>query len=82
METVKRETKKPFSLLSKQEKKEMVQSLQSMRLVLRSNSKKKRALKGGSKKAKKKPFKFDDPKVQAMFDLLPEDFKKTFGRMT
>jgi hypothetical protein len=74
---------KTFLELSKDERLLLVQQLQERRKILKESSKKKRAK--GSKKSNnnsknKKAFKFEDPNMQAMFDLLPDDFKKKFGK--
>ena len=71
----------PFLSLSPQERLLLVQSLQARREALRENARKKRSSKQEKKKgASKKPFQFDDPAMQAMFDLVPDEFKKKFGR--
>lgn len=75
------EQTKTFLELSQEERFKLVNSLQARRVLLRENSKKRKNKKGASKttKTKTKPFAFDDPKMQAMFDMLPKDFKKKFG---
>ena len=78
------ENKKTFLELSQEDRLVLVQHLQATRAQLKENSKKKKQKKGSKRTSKntstkKKPFKFEDPQMQAMFDLLPADFKKKFG---
>lgn len=76
------ERQKTFSDLSLEEKRSLVLKLQQSRdlLLSESRSKQNRKRTSSGRPRKKNLFTFDDPALQAMFELLPVDYRKKFGK--
>lgn len=67
---------KPFLSLTQEEKLAFVLSLQEKRKALKLSAQKKRGKKAKKSTKKKKGFRFSDPACQAMFDMMPREFKE------
>ena len=71
----------PFSELSKEDQLSFVLELQQNRRILqlsaftKKKTKQKTEKTSVQKRKKKKTFSFSDPNCQALFDMLPQDFK-------